>query len=56
MFWESIGQTLIMVVITLVVGGSLGLLVGIALYVTRRGGLLADCWRTAGCPRCSTCW
>lgn len=43
-FWESVGQTLIMVVITLVVGGFLGLLVGIALYVTRRGGLLANRW------------
>ncbi|GAA2796411.1 methionine ABC transporter permease [Saccharopolyspora taberi] len=38
----SVGQTLWMVVTTLVVGGVLGLLLGILLHTTRPGGLLAN--------------
>lgn len=38
---EALGQTLYMVSATLLVGGGLGLALGLALYTTRRGGLLA---------------
>lgn len=38
---EALGQTLYMVSATLLVGGGLGLVLGLALYTTRRGGLLA---------------
>ncbi|MFD4255791.1 methionine ABC transporter permease [Amycolatopsis thermoflava] len=41
-FWEAIAQTLGMAVVTLVVGGVLGLVLGILLYTTRAGGLLAN--------------
>lgn len=36
---ESIGQTLYMVSLTLLFGGFFGLILGIALYITRRGGI-----------------
>ena len=39
---ESIGQTLWMVTATLFFGGLGGLIVGMALYVTRRGGIAAS--------------
>ena len=39
---DAIGQTLWMVSATLVVGGVLGLVLGILLYTTRPGGLLAN--------------
>ncbi|GAA2010999.1 methionine ABC transporter permease [Microbacterium ulmi] len=42
---EALGQTLWMVVATLFFGGIGGLVVGLGLYVTRRGGILAS--RTA---------
>ncbi|MER7015521.1 ABC transporter permease subunit [Saccharopolyspora sp. NPDC000359] len=38
----SIGQTVWMVLATMLVGGLLGLLLGIALYTTRAGGILAN--------------
>lgn len=41
-FVQSIGQTLWMVVATLVLGGVLGLALGVLLYTTRRGGLLEN--------------
>ncbi|OXM72919.1 MULTISPECIES: methionine ABC transporter permease [Amycolatopsis] len=41
-FWEAIAQTLGMAVVALVVGGALGLVLGILLYTTRAGGLLAN--------------
>ena len=41
-YLQSIGQTLWMVVATLVLGGILGLARGVLLYPTRRGGLLAN--------------
>ncbi|MEU9857792.1 methionine ABC transporter permease [Streptomyces sp. NPDC047974] len=41
-FTESIGQTLWMVAVTMLAGGFLGLLLGILLYTTRRGGLLEN--------------
>jgi len=41
-FWLAAGQTLYMVALTLFFGGLLGGLIGIGLYVTRRGGLLAN--------------
>jgi D-methionine transport system permease protein len=40
--WQASYETLYMVAITLTVGGLLGLLLGLALYVTRRGGLYAS--------------
>lgn len=39
---DAVGQTLWMVVATMVVGGALGLLLGIALHTTRPGGILAN--------------
>ena len=39
LFWQSAWETLYMVAITLTLGGALGLLLGLALYVTRRSGL-----------------
>ncbi|GAB3579674.1 ABC transporter permease [Amycolatopsis endophytica] len=41
-FWEAILQTLGMAVVTLVAGGALGLVLGVLLYTTRAGGLLAN--------------
>ncbi|WP_407650334.1 methionine ABC transporter permease [Cellulomonas edaphi] len=41
LLWTAIGQTLQMVLVTLVIGGLLGLGYGLALYATRRGGLYA---------------
>lgn len=43
-FWESTWQTLQMVVTTLVLGGFFGLIVGVLLYTTRKGGILANGW------------
>lgn len=39
LLWQSIGETLQMVLAALVVGGLLGLVYGLALFATRRGGL-----------------
>lgn len=39
-FLSSIGQTLVMVTVTMVVGGFFGLVIGLLLYTTRKGGLL----------------
>ena len=41
-YLQSIGQTLWMVVATLIMGGILGLALGVLLYTTRRGGLLEN--------------
>ncbi len=41
-YLTSIGQTLWMVVATLVLGGVLGLALGVLLYTTRPGGLLQN--------------
>ena len=41
-FIEAIGDTMWMVGITMVVGGFFGLLLGIFLYTTRRGGILQN--------------
>lgn len=41
---EASGQTLYMVAATLVIGGVLGLVLGLALYTTRRGGLVENRW------------
>ncbi|MBS1692504.1 MAG: ABC transporter permease [Actinobacteria bacterium] len=43
-FWESIWQTLQMVVTTLVLGGLFGLVLGVLLYTTRKGGILENTW------------
>jgi D-methionine transport system permease protein len=43
-FWESIWETLQMVVTTLVVGGFFGLVLGVLLYTTRKGGVLENKW------------
>lgn len=43
-FWESVWQTLQMVVATLLIGGVAGLALGVLLYTTRRGGILANPW------------
>lgn len=39
---EAIGTTIYLVLLTLVVGGLIGLALGTALYTTRKGGLLAN--------------
>lgn len=39
---DALGQTLYMVSLTLLIGGGLGLLLGIALYVTRAGSVLPN--------------
>ena len=41
-YLDSIGQTLWMVVVTLVLGGVFGLVLGVLLYTTRKGGLLEN--------------
>ena len=43
-FWQSLWETLQMVVVTLVVGGFFGLVIGVLLYTTRGGGILANRW------------
>ena len=40
--WQATGETLVMVAWTMVVGGALGLLLGVALYLTRSRGLFAN--------------
>lgn len=40
--FEALGQTLQMVLVTLAVGGFLGLILGLGLYTTRQGNLLAN--------------
>lgn len=42
LFWQSVVETLYIVGVTLGIGGIGGLVIGIALYVTRRDGLLAN--------------
>ncbi|WP_277211031.1 methionine ABC transporter permease [Isoptericola croceus] len=42
LLWDAFGQTLYMVLITLAVGGFFGLLLGLGLYLTRPGNLLAN--------------
>lgn len=39
---ESIWQTLLMAAVTVVIGGGLGLVLGVLLYTTRAGGILAN--------------
>jgi len=43
-FWQSTWETLQMVITTLVVGGFFGLILGVLLYTTRRGGVLENKW------------
>ena len=43
-FWQSLWETLQMVVTTLVVGGLFGLALGVLLYTTRKGGVLENKW------------
>ncbi len=42
LLWTALGQTAYMVLITLLVGGFFGLVLGIGLYVTRKGALLEN--------------
>lgn len=42
LFFQSIGQTLVIVLVSLVVSGALGLAIGIALWATRPGNLLEN--------------
>lgn len=42
--WETLGQTVYMVGVTLLLGGLLGLVLGMTLYTTRPGGLFANRW------------
>ena len=42
LFWDAAWETLYIVAITLTLGGLLGLLLGLGLYVTRGGGLYAS--------------
>lgn len=37
--WQATGETLLMVALTMLVGGTLGLLLALGLYLTRKGGL-----------------
>lgn len=39
---DSLGETITMVLLTMLVGGFSGLMVGILLYTTRKGGILAN--------------
>lgn len=41
-YFTSIGQTLWMVLVTMLIGGFFGLVLGLLLYTTRRGGLLQN--------------
>ncbi len=41
-FWTAAGETLYMVFFTMLFGGLAGLVLGIGLYVTRKGGLLPN--------------
>ncbi|TVT19097.1 ABC transporter permease subunit, partial [Amycolatopsis rhizosphaerae] len=41
-FLDAIGQTLWMAIATLIIGGFLGLVLGVLLYTTRPGGILAN--------------
>lgn len=41
-FWTAIGQTLYMVALSAAIGGVLGLVLGVLLYATRPGNLLAN--------------
>ena len=42
LFWQAAWETTYIVAVTLTLGGLLGLLLGLGLYVTRRGGLYAS--------------
>ncbi|QAY64202.1 ABC transporter permease [Xylanimonas allomyrinae] len=42
LLWQAAGETLYMVLITLVAGGFFGLLIGLGLYLTRSGNLLEN--------------
>jgi D-methionine transport system permease protein len=42
MLWQGLGETLQMAIAALGIGGVCGLLLGIALYVTRKGNILAN--------------
>jgi len=42
--WTSVGETFYIVGIAMLVGGLLGLLLGLGLYVTRRGSILENRW------------
>ncbi|MGH3352903.1 MAG: methionine ABC transporter permease [Nocardioides sp.] len=37
--WQATGETLLMVALTMLIGGTLGLVLGLGLYLTRKGGL-----------------
>ena len=41
LLWKAAGETLYMVLITLAAGGFYGLAIGLGLYLTRSGNLLA---------------
>lgn len=43
-FWQSLWETLQMVITTLVIGGFLGLALGVLLYTTRKHGVLENKW------------
>lgn len=43
-FWQSLWETLQMVITTLVLGGFFGLILGVLLYTTRKGGVLENKW------------
>lgn len=42
LFWAAARETLVMLAFTMTIGGLLGLLLGLALYLTRGGGLFAN--------------
>lgn len=42
--WESIGQTMYMVLLSLIIGGAVGLALGLGLYMTRKGNIAQNSW------------
>lgn len=42
--WESIGQTMFMVSISLLIGGAVGLALGLGLYMSRKGNIAQSAW------------
>lgn len=43
-FTQAIGETIFMVVITIVAAGTIGLVIGVGLYATRPGNILQNAW------------
>lgn len=44
LLWDSIGQTMYMVLLSMVIGGAVGLAIGLGLYMTRKGNIADSRW------------